>query len=185
MLQENAATEIFSLFIIYHWISPLPVSDPVMANSSDLDLPHQIKTLPKAQRTRGLSSAHQSNFFRSYHKFSTKSWLDLIFIISTKQQLQNISQISAFWLILNFKILAKRSLRISTKNNLHNLQPRISSNFSLKILPENFKILTKPCARSLDKKLFYGQTSAAESAPNHRQHISKLNISNSSNLNKF
>ena len=80
-----------------------------------------LETLPKAQRTRGLSSAHQSNFFRSYHKFSNKSWLDFIFIISTKQQLQNISQISAFRLILNFKILTKRSLRISTKNNLHNL----------------------------------------------------------------
>ena len=80
-----------------------------------------FKTLPKAHRTRGLSSAHQSNFFGSYHKFSNKSWLDFIFIISTKQQLQNISQISAFRLILNFKILTKRSLRISTKNNLHNL----------------------------------------------------------------
>ena len=28
------------------------------------------KTLPKAQRTRGLSSAYQSNLFRSYHKFT-------------------------------------------------------------------------------------------------------------------
>ena len=65
------------------------------------------QTLPKAQRTRELSSADQSNFFRSYHKFSNKSWLDFIFIISTKQQLQNISQISAFRLILNFKILTK------------------------------------------------------------------------------
>ena len=34
---------------------------------------HIIKTLPKAQRTRGLSSAHQSNVFRSYGKFSNKS----------------------------------------------------------------------------------------------------------------
>ena len=31
------------------------------------------KTLPKAQRTRGLSSSYQSNFFRSYHKFLHKS----------------------------------------------------------------------------------------------------------------
>ena len=28
---------------------------------------------PKAQRTRGLSSAYQSNLFRSYHKFLHKS----------------------------------------------------------------------------------------------------------------
>ena len=32
-----------------------------------------IKTLPKAQRTRGLSSTYQSNFFGSYHKFKHKS----------------------------------------------------------------------------------------------------------------
>ena len=32
------------------------------------------ETLPKAQRTRRLSSAYQSNLFRSYHKFFHKSW---------------------------------------------------------------------------------------------------------------
>ena len=31
------------------------------------------KTLPKAQRTRGLSSGYQSNFLRSYHKILNKS----------------------------------------------------------------------------------------------------------------
>ena len=35
------------------------------------------KTLPKAQRTRGLSSAYQSNFFRSYQKLFHKSWSKL------------------------------------------------------------------------------------------------------------
>ena len=30
------------------------------------------ETLPKAQRTRGLSSSYQSNSFRSYHKFKHK-----------------------------------------------------------------------------------------------------------------
>ena len=50
------------------------------------------KTLPKAQWTRGLSSGYQRNFFRWFHKFSIKSWSYVIFIISTKQQLQpNIS----------------------------------------------------------------------------------------------
>ena len=33
----------------------------------------KYKTLPKAQQTRGLSSAYQSNFFRSYQKFLHKS----------------------------------------------------------------------------------------------------------------
>ena len=32
-----------------------------------------FQTLPKAQRPRGFSSAYQSNFFRSYHKFLHKS----------------------------------------------------------------------------------------------------------------
>ena len=59
------------------------------------------ETLPKAQRTRGLSSAHQSNLFRSYHKFkqkilikfypqshitssNKKSWSNFILRVSTK-----------------------------------------------------------------------------------------------------
>ena len=53
-----------------------------------------LKTLPKAQRTRGLSSSYQSYFFRSYHKFLPKSWSNFIcyirqrinFKISTKHQ---------------------------------------------------------------------------------------------------
>ena len=42
---------------------------------SNFDCKHyvQFKTLPKAQRTRGLSSSCQSNFLRSYHKFKHKS----------------------------------------------------------------------------------------------------------------
>ena len=32
-----------------------------------------IQTLPKAQRTRGLSSSYQSNYLRSYQKFKHKS----------------------------------------------------------------------------------------------------------------
>ena len=41
------------------------------------------QTLPKAQRTRGLSSSCQSNFLRLYHK----SWSHFIFRIPTKHQL--------------------------------------------------------------------------------------------------
>ena len=50
------------------------------------------KTLPKVQQIRGLSSAYQSNMFRSYHKFKHKSWLNFIFRISTKYKLQNLKQ---------------------------------------------------------------------------------------------
>ena len=78
-----------------------------------------LKTLPKAQRTRGLSSAYQSNFFRSYQKFLNKSWSN-IFRISTKHQLQNLNQTSEFRQNLNLKILTKHSFRISTKIELHN-----------------------------------------------------------------
>ena len=44
-------------------------------NTIKVDLPMGTNTLtlPKAQRTRGLSSSYQSNFFRSYHKFLHKS----------------------------------------------------------------------------------------------------------------
>ena len=112
------------------------------------------KTLPKAQRTRGLSSSYQSNFLRSYHEFKHKSWSNFIFRISTKHQLQNFNQTSASRLNLKFKILS----RISTKIQLHNLYKTSATkyrpNSSFKIcLNFNFKILTKPCAQSLNKSL--------------------------------
>ena len=113
-----------------------------------------IKTLPNAQRTRGLSSSNQSNILRSYHEFKHKSWSNFIFRISTKHQLQNFKQTSASRLNLKFKILS----RISTKIQLHNLYktsatkywPNSSFKFCLNF---NFKILTKPCAQSLNKSL--------------------------------
>ena len=77
------------------------------------------KTLPKAQRTRGLSSSCQSNFLESYYKFKHKSWSNFIFRISTKPQLFN--QASASPIKLKFKILTKLSLENSTKIQLHNL----------------------------------------------------------------
>ena len=78
-----------------------------------------LKTLPKAQQTRGLDSSYQSNFFKSYLKFLNKSWSN-IFRISTKLQLQNLNQTSAFWQNLNLKILTKPNFRILTKIELHN-----------------------------------------------------------------
>ena len=111
-----------------------------------------IKTLPKAQRTRGLSSSYLSNFLRSYHEFKHKSWSNFIFRISTKHELQNFNQTSASQLNLKFTILS----RISTKIQLHNLYKTsatkcwTSSSFKI-LLNFNFKILTNPCAQSLKK----------------------------------
>ena len=89
---------------------------------------HRKQTLPKAQSTQGLSSDYQSKLFRSYHKFSNKSWSDFI-----------------------FKILTKHSFRISTKNNLHNSNQGSAAkywlNFSFKIFCQNLarKVWTKIC----------------------------------------
>ena len=70
--------------------SPTNASLDQMGNCLNCTTGLIFKTLPKAQRTRGLSSAYQSNFFRSYHKFlqnswpnlSSESWPRLNFIIS-------------------------------------------------------------------------------------------------------
>ena len=51
-----------------------------------------IKTFPKAQRTRGLSSAFWNNYLRSYRKFLLKSWSNFKFRISIKHLLQNLNQ---------------------------------------------------------------------------------------------
>ena len=64
----------------------------------------KTQTLPKAQRTRGLSS---------YHKYKHKSWPNFISRISTKHQLQSLNQRSASPQNLSFKILTKHSFRIS------------------------------------------------------------------------
>ena len=76
-----------------------------LRNVSSHQLPTS-ETLPKAQRTRGLSSTYQSNFFGSYHKFKHESWSN-IFRISTLHQLQSLNQTSPFWQNLNLKILSK------------------------------------------------------------------------------
>ena len=91
--------------------------------------------MPKAQRTRGLSS---------YNKFKKKSWSSCIFRISTKHQIQNLNQTSASRLNLRFKILIKPSFRILTKIQFHNINQTSAA---------NFKILTKPWAQNLNKSL--------------------------------
>ena len=115
------------------------------------------KALPNAKRNRGLGFAYEIQSFRPYHKFW--SWSNFTFRISTKHQ-QNLNQASVFPLNLNFKILTKPSLRISTKIQLHNLYktsaeknwPSSSCKFCLNF---NFNILTKPCAQSLNKSLAF------------------------------
>ena len=116
------------------------------------------KTLPKAQRTRGLSSAYKSNFFRSYHKFKHKSWSNFIFRILTKHQFQNLDQTSASRLNLTFKILTKPNFIFLTKVQLHNLYKTSTAKYwlnssSISCLNFNIKILTKTCAQSLNKGL--------------------------------
>ena len=91
------------------------------------------KTLPKAQRTRGLSSSCQSHFASST---------------------RNLNQTSASPLHFKFKILTQPSFRISTKIQLHNKTSAAkcwtSSSFKI-LLNFNFKVLTSPCAHSLKK----------------------------------
>ena len=110
----------------------------------------KVETLPKAQRTRGLSSAYQSNFFRSYHKFLHKSWSN-IFRISTKHQLQNLNQASAFWRNLNLKLLTKPIFRILTKIELHNHMKHQQQNNDQTKIHLGFNILQNISRKELTK----------------------------------
>ena len=74
-------------------------------NAEQVLLSYFEQNIAKGTTAPTVESGYQSNFFSSYHKFSNKSLPDFIFIFSTKQQLQNLNQISAFQLNLNFKIL--------------------------------------------------------------------------------
>ena len=101
-----------------------------------------IQTLPKAQRTRVLSS---------YHKFKHKSRPNFIFRISTKHQLQLQPYIS-----LSLKLKLQNLDQISTEIQFRNLYKTSAekncSNSRFKSCL-NFKILTKPCAQSMNKSL--------------------------------
>ena len=116
------------------------------------------KNCAKGTTDPRVECSYWSNLFRSYHKFLHKSWWKFIFRMWTKHQLQNLNRTSSSRLNLNFKILTKRSFRISTKIQPYNLNQtsvaKYWSNFGLKlkISPDLHKILTKPCAQSLNKK---------------------------------
>ena len=164
------------------------------------------KTLPKAQRTRGLSSAYQSNFFRSYHKFLHKSWSN-IFRISTKHQLQNLNQASAFWRNLNLKLLTKPIFRILTKIELHNHMKHQQQNNDQTKIHLGFNILQNISRKELTKLQLQilpelqlqnlDQTFCSKSEqtfrfltkprlPNLQQIVTNtIIISNSYNINKF
>ena len=131
------------------------------------------KTLPKAQRTRVLSS---------YHKFKHKSRPNFIFRISTKHQLQ---------LQPNISISTKSSMKlqnldqISTEIQFRNLYKTSAekncsnSRFKSRL---NFKILTKPCAQSMNKSLTVLPNLSFEIC---NKLLPTRSISNSYNINKF
>ena len=128
-----------------------------------------IVSLPSCQKGPNLNIQNLSALplaFRNIAKGTTDPRVGFISQIQTqiliKFHLQNLDQASTskfqpnfkFQLNLKFTILS----RISTKIQLHNLyktsaakyQPNSSFKFCLNF---NFKILTKPCAQSLNKSL--------------------------------
>ena len=150
------------------------------------------KTLPKAQRTRGLSSTYQSNFFGSYHKFKHKSWSN-IFRISTLHQLQNLNQTSPFRQNLNLKILTKPNQNLDQEWTSYP-QPTISSKIMTKLQLQNlawtstsksWPNLETLCSKSEQKLNFMTKLHL----PNlHKTVVNTnliINLSNSNNLNKF
>ena len=118
---------------------------------------------------------HNGNSFLSYHKFSNKPWSDFIFIISMKQQLQNLNQTSAFWLNLN------------NNNNFHKQRSAAKYwvNSSFKISPELqlYNLDLTLCSKSGQKFDFMTKLQL----PNLHQTIVNtfLSISSSNNFNKF
>ena len=147
-----------------------------------------FKTLPMAQRTRGLSSCCQC-----LNKFKHKSPSNFIFRISTKHELQNPNETSASRLKIKFKILDKASFRIkiSIKIQLHNLYKtsvaKYWPNSSLKILPELRLQNIDQTLYSKSEQKFSFMT--IPQLPNLQQTVANMihitNISKSNNPNKF
>ena len=95
------------------------------------------ETFSKAQRTRGLSSAYQSNLFRPYHKFKHKTWIKFHNInhastsksrpnisISTKLKVQNLVQTLASESRPRFKFMT------STKHRQQNTAQTLASDLA-------------------------------------------------------
>ena len=150
----------------------------------------QTSPKPKAQRTRGVSSLYQSNFFRSYHKFLHKSWSHFIFIVSTKHQLQNFNQTSASQLNLKLKSWPNLASEYWPRFNFvtsskHQRQNADQTSASKSRLNFNFKQSWLKCSKSEQKLSFMTKPQL----PNLQQTVANTilvnNISNSNNLNKF
>ena len=130
-----------------------------------------VKTLPKAQRTGGLSSYHKITLHSS-QILNILQFQNLDYTLSSKSK-TDISILTKS----KVKILTKPSFRILTKIHLRNLHQTSGAkywpNFSFKILPgfqiQIFKILTKVLKVWAKVKL-YDQTSASKSATNCCQH---------------
>ena len=95
------------------------------------------KNVVKGKAALGLSSAYESNLVKSYHKFKDKSRSNVR--IFTRHQLQHLNHTSA----------SRQNLKFETYQQ-QNTNQTPSSKCSLNF---NFKILTKPCAQSLNKSL--------------------------------
>ena len=111
------------------------------------------QTLPKAQRTRGLSSAYQSYWFRSYPKLKHKYWSNFIFRISTKHQHLDYTWNLKYWPNLAFESRSRFNFITSTKHQWQNSEQTPTSKSWLNF---NFKSLTNPCAQTLNKSLALG-----------------------------
>ena len=146
-----------------------------------------LQTLPKAKRTRGLSSAYQSNFLGHITSFhtnldqisSSESRPSINFKISTKHQHIDYH--------LNFKILTNpTSFRVSTK--LHNLNQasavKYCPNISFTISPElHLQNLEQTlCSKSEQK---FNLMTKLQLPHLHQTFVNKFLNTNISNLNKF
>ena len=117
----------------------------------------------------------------SYHKFKHKSRPNFIFRISTKHQLQLQPYIS-----LSLKLKLQNLDQISTEIQFRNLYKTsaekncLNSRFKSCL---NFKILTKPCAQSMNKSLAFFTKPQVQ----YLQQIvaNRILISDSYNINKF
>ena len=116
----------------------MSLHDSVHRNVQQGLWPHR-KTVPKAQRTRGVIALVKVTYCRSYHKFIHKSWSKFSFRVSTKLQLQNLNQTSTsiYWPNFGFKISNELQnwpntvLRAWIKSRLKKPQPRILTKLQL------------------------------------------------------
>ena len=126
----------------------------------------QGRTLPKAQGTQGLSSAHQSNFVRLYQVLTQ--------IFSTKHQLQNLNQTSGSRLNLKLRSCPNLASEFWPRFNCVT-STDVSSKTLTKLQLQNLAWTSTSKSRpkcSKSNRNLYGQTSASKSATNCFKHNS-------------